>query len=100
MVIIETNLGKITLELDHERTPATCSNFAQYVKDSFYDGLIFHRVIKGFMIQTGGMNKNMEEKETRDSIANEADQGGSNQRGTIAMARNARPPLSKCAIFY
>ena len=70
MIKLTTNKGVITLELDHEKAPITAANFEQYVKDGFYDGVIFHRVIKGFMIQGGGMTPDMGEKATRDSNAN------------------------------
>ena len=75
MIKLTTNKGVITLELDHEKAPITAANFEQYVKDGFYDGVIFHRVIKGFMIQGGGMTPDMGEKATRDSIQNEAQNG-------------------------
>ena len=84
---IETSMGTITLELDAEKAPATVANFAAYAKDGFYDGTIFHRVIDGFMIQGGGFTKDMNQKETREPIRNEAMNGLRNLRGTIAMAR-------------
>ena len=68
---LHTNFGVITLELDHDKAPVTAANFEQYVKDGFYNGVIFHRVIPGFMIQGGGMTEDMHEKDTRDSIQNE-----------------------------
>ena len=80
-------MGTITLELDEAKAPATVANFAQYAKDGFYDGTIFHRVIDGFMIQGGGFTKDMNQKETREAIRNEAMNGLRNDRGTIAMAR-------------
>jgi cyclophilin family peptidyl-prolyl cis-trans isomerase len=86
-VQIKTNQGDITLELDSEKAPATVDNFVQYVKDGFFDGTIFHRVINGFMIQGGGFTADMQQKETRAPIKNEADNGLPNNRGTIAMAR-------------
>ena len=85
--VIETSMGTITLELDEAKAPATVANFAQYAKDGFYDGTIFHRVIDGFMIQGGGFTKDMNQKETREAIRNEAMNGLRNDRGTIAMAR-------------
>ena len=84
---METTLGTITLELDDEKAPATVANFVQYAKDGHYDGTIFHRVIDGFMIQGGGFTKDMNQKETRAPIRNEAMNGLKNLRGTIAMAR-------------
>ena len=84
---IETSLGTITLELNEAKAPATVANFAEYAKAGFYDGTIFHRVIDGFMIQGGGFTKDMNQKATREPISNEAMNGLSNKRGTIAMAR-------------
>ena len=80
-------MGTITLALDDEKAPATVANFVQYAKDGHYDGTIFHRVIDGFMIQGGGFTKDMNQKETREPIRNEAMNGLKNRRGTIAMAR-------------
>ena len=85
--ILETTMGTITLALDEEKAPETVKNFAQYAKDGHYDGTIFHRVIDGFMIQGGGFTKDMNQKETREPIRNEAMNGLRNRRGTIAMAR-------------
>ena len=84
---METSMGTITLELDDEKAPETVANFVQYAKDGHYDGTIFHRVIDGFMIQGGGFTKDMNQKETREPIRNEAMNGLRNKRGTIAMAR-------------
>jgi cyclophilin family peptidyl-prolyl cis-trans isomerase len=84
---IETSMGTITLELDADKAPETVANFAKYAKDGHYDGTIFHRVIDGFMIQGGGFTKDMNQKETRAPIRNEAMNGLKNRRGTIAMAR-------------
>jgi peptidyl-prolyl cis-trans isomerase B (cyclophilin B) len=86
-VILETSLGNITLELYPDKAPDTVENFLAYVESGFYDGTIFHRVIPGFMIQGGGMTTGMNEKTTRPPIKNEAANGLSNTRGTIAMAR-------------
>ena len=86
-VTMETSMGTISLELDEEKAPETVKNFAQYAKDGHYDGTIFHRVIDGFMIQGGGFTKDMNQKETRAPIRNEAMNGLKNRRGTIAMAR-------------
>jgi cyclophilin family peptidyl-prolyl cis-trans isomerase len=84
---IETTKGTITLELNEEKAPATVANFVQYAKDGHYDGTIFHRVIDGFMIQGGGFTSDMNQKQTRAPIRNEAMNGLKNKRGTIAMAR-------------
>ena len=86
-VIMETNLGTITLELDEEKAPETVKNFVAYAEEGHYDGTIFHRVIDGFMIQGGGFTKDMNQKETHAPIRNEAMNGLRNDRGTIAMAR-------------
>lgn len=88
-VVLETSMGTITIELFKEKAPITVKNFLGYVKDGFYDGLIFHRVIKDFMIQGGGMTENMEQKKPKFAIKNEATNGLSNTRGTLAMARTA-----------
>ena len=84
---METSMGTITLELDDAKAPETVANFVQYAKEGHYDGTIFHRVIDGFMIQGGGFTKDMNQKETREPIRNEAMNGLKNLRGTIAMAR-------------
>ena len=99
MIKINTNHGSITLELDADKAPATVENFMQYVTDGHYDGTIFHRVIKGFMIQGGGMEVGMKEKQTRDPIKNEADNGLSNDLGTIAMARTNVPDSATSQFF-
>ena len=91
MIKLHTNFGTIGIELDHEKAPLTAANFEQYVKDGFYDGVIFHRVIKGFMIQGGGMDENMNEKATREPIQNEAQNGLKNDKYTVAMARTQAP---------
>ncbi len=88
-VILETSFGPIVLELYHEQAPITVTNFLRYVDSHFYDGTIFHRVIPGFMIQGGGFTEAMEEKRTEAPIKNEAGNGLSNLRGTVAMARTA-----------
>ena len=87
MITIKTNHGDIGVELFDEKAPISCENFRQYVTDGHYAGTIFHRVIPNFMIQGGGMDENMSSKETRAPIKNEADNGESNARGTLAMAR-------------
>ncbi len=87
MITIKTNHGDIGVELFEEKAPISCENFKQYVTDGHFSGTIFHRVIPNFMIQGGGMDANMSSKATRDPIKNEADNGESNVRGTLAMAR-------------
>jgi len=87
MVRFETSLGAFTLELDAEKAPVSVENFLSYVDDGFFDGLIFHRVIPGFMIQGGGMLPDMSQKKNKAQIKNEATNGLKNDRGTIAMAR-------------
>jgi peptidyl-prolyl cis-trans isomerase A (cyclophilin A) len=87
MVRFETSLGDFTLELDAEKAPISVANFLAYVDDGFFDGLIFHRVIPGFMIQGGGFTPDMEQKKNGKPIKNEAANGLGNARGTIAMAR-------------
>jgi peptidyl-prolyl cis-trans isomerase B (cyclophilin B) len=99
MVKLNTNHGTIVLELDADKAPKTVANFLQYAKDGFYDGTIFHRVINGFMIQGGGMQSGMVEKQTRESIQNEADNGLTNARGTIAMARTPDPHSASAQFF-
>ena len=86
-VVIETNRGSIKVDLDSDKAPATVKNFLDYVERGFYDGTIFHRVIPGFMIQGGGFDEGLDQKATQAAIKNEADNGLSNKRGTIAMAR-------------
>ena len=99
MIKMTTNYGTITMALDHDKAPVSAENFEQYVKDGFYDGTIFHRVIQGFMIQGGGMMPGMVEKQPRDSIKNEADNGLKNDRGTIAMARTNEPHSASSQFF-
>ncbi|MFM9913287.1 MAG: peptidylprolyl isomerase [Methylophilaceae bacterium] len=99
MVKLKTNFGVITLELDAEKAPITVANFLEYVKSGFYDGLIFHRVINGFMIQGGGMLPGMEQKPTNDTIQNEANNGLSNDTYTIAMARTPNPHSASSQFF-
>lgn len=98
-VLMKTSMGEITLELYKDKAPVTVKNFLGYVDDKFYDGTIFHRVIKGFMIQGGGHTADMSKKPTKGPIKNEADNGLSNKRGTIAMARMP-DPHSATAQFY
>ena len=99
MIKMQTSHGTITIELDHEKAPKTCANFEQYVKDGFYEGTIFHRVIDGFMIQGGGMEPGMKEKTTRETIENEAGNGLSNLRGSLAMARTPDPHSASSQFF-
>ena len=87
VVLMQTSKGDITIELDVQKAPLTVSNFLGYVKEGFYDGTIFHRVIENFMVQGGGMTAGMEQKKTKAPVKNEADNGLKNSRGTIAMAR-------------
>jgi cyclophilin family peptidyl-prolyl cis-trans isomerase len=87
VIEIETTMGNIKIELRPDLTPLTVENFLRYIDNNYYDGLIFHRVISGFMIQGGGFDANMVQKSTYDPIKNEADTGISNARGTISMAR-------------
>ena len=87
MITIKTNHGDISVELFDDKAPISCENFRQYIRDGHYAGTVFHRVIPNFMIQGGGMDATMTQKPTRDPIKNEADNGESNVRGTLAMAR-------------
>lgn len=89
MLTIKTNHGDIKVALFADKAPLTCENFLEYVRDGFFDNTIFHRVIANFMIQGGGFDPDMKQKTTRDPIKNEADNGLSNKRGTLAMARTA-----------
>jgi peptidyl-prolyl cis-trans isomerase A (cyclophilin A)/peptidyl-prolyl cis-trans isomerase B (cyclophilin B) len=89
MITIKTNHGDIKVELFDEKAPITCENFRQYIADGFFNDTIFHRVIPNFMIQGGGMEADMSQKRTRAPIKNEADNGESNRRGTLAMARTS-----------
>lgn len=99
MVKLHTNFGEITLELDAEKAPITVANFLQYVDNGFYDGTIFHRVINGFMIQGGGFDTSMNQKSTESEIKNEADNGLSNDKYTIAMARTSAPHSASSQFF-
>jgi len=98
-VKLATTLGDIAIELDEAKAPVTVQNFLNYVRDGFYDGTIFHRVIPNFMIQGGGFNDQMMQMMTQDPITNEADNGLPNDRGTIAMART-QDPNSATAQFF
>ena len=98
-VTFETSHGPFVLELDQGAAPATVENFLTYVRKGFYDGTIFHRVIAGFMIQGGGFSPEFKQLETRAPIRNEADKGGKNDRGTIAMARTSDPHSATAQFF-
>jgi len=98
-VKLETTMGDIVIELNEEKAPVTVNNFLNYVRDGFFDGTIFHRVIPSFMIQGGGMNDQMMQKSTREAIKNEADNGLPNDRGTIAMARTQDPDSATAQFF-
>ncbi|MDO8446027.1 MAG: peptidylprolyl isomerase [Deltaproteobacteria bacterium] len=87
VVLMETSLGNVKIELDQAKAPISVKNFLSYVDDKFYDGTIFHRVISSFMIQGGGFTADMQQKPTKAQIKNEAGNGLSNKRGTLAMAR-------------
>ncbi len=99
MVTIRTTFGELTLELDAEKAPQTVANFISYAKDGFYDGTIFHRVIDNFMIQGGGFDADMNQKETAAPIENEADNGLKNDFGTVAMARTMDPHSATAQFF-
>lgn len=99
MIVLNTNLGQIKIELDYKNAPKTAKNFEDYVKSGHYDGTIFHRVIKGFMIQGGGFTVDFEQKSTKAPIENEADNGLKNDEGTIAMARTNDPHSATCQFF-
>lgn len=99
LVKLETSMGEIVLELNAEKAPATVANFLQYVKDGFYNGTVFHRVINGFMIQGGGFDANLSQKPTRAPVKNEADNGLTNDTYTIAMARTQIPDSASSQFF-
>lgn len=98
-VEMTTNQGKIVLELNASKAPKSVANFMQYAKDGFYNGTVFHRVIPGFMIQGGGFDPKLNQKETRAPIENEAKNGLKNARGTIAMARRNEPDSATAQFF-
>ncbi|MEY3571477.1 MAG: peptidylprolyl isomerase [Burkholderiaceae bacterium] len=98
-VVLTTNHGTITLELDVEKAPKSVENFVTYVKSGHYDGTIFHRVIDGFMIQGGGFDPDMKQKSTNDPIDNEAENGLKNDRYTVAMARTSDPHSATAQFF-
>lgn len=99
MVVLKTNFGEIKLELHADKAPKTVANFLSYVEEGFYDNTIFHRVISNFMIQGGGFEAGLEQKETKAPIENEADNGLSNKVGAVAMART-NDPHSATAQFF
>lgn len=100
MIVFHTNYGPITIELDAEKAPGTVENFLEYVNQGFYENTIFHRVIDGFMIQGGGFEPEMNQKEpTNKTIRNEAHTGLKNKIGTISMARTSDPHSASCQFF-
>ncbi|MDR2051024.1 MAG: peptidyl-prolyl cis-trans isomerase [Deltaproteobacteria bacterium] len=99
LVTLETSLGNIVIALDEEKAPLTSANFIRYVKDGFYDGTVFHRVMDGFMIQGGGFDVNMKEKKTFEPVRNEADNGLKNERYSVAMARTDDPHSATSQFF-
>ena len=98
-VELKTSMGEIVVELNHEAAPVTVDNFVEYVKSGHYDGTIFHRVIAGFMIQGGGMDRDMKERGTREPIKNEARNGLLNAKYTLAMARTGDPHSATSQFF-
>jgi cyclophilin family peptidyl-prolyl cis-trans isomerase len=98
-VTLETSLGTIKLELDAAKAPQTVNNFVEYAKAKHYDGLVFHRVIKGFMVQGGGYDEKFEQRKTRAPVKNEAANGLKNARGTVAMARTGDPHSATSQFF-
>ena len=99
MVLMETSSGDILLELFEDKAPVTVANFLRYVDEEFYNYTIFHRVLKDFMIQGGGLGVRMDEKPTHEPIQNEAGNGVKNVRGTIAMARTSEPHSAAAQFF-
>lgn len=99
MILMKTNYGDIKIQLDHEKAPITAKNFEDYVREGFYNGLIFHRVISNFMIQGGGFEPGMKPRQTKAPIQNEANNGLSNMTGTIAMARTMDPHSASAQFF-
>ncbi|WP_110665546.1 peptidylprolyl isomerase [Salinicola halophilus] len=99
MIALQTNYGTLKLELDYDKAPKTAANFEQYVRDGHYDNTLFHRVIDGFMVQGGGFDTDFEQKSTRAPIDNEADNGLTNQKGTLAMARTQDPHSASAQFF-
>ena len=99
MVKLQTTMGDIVIELNEKAAPVTVKNFLDYAEDGFFDGKIFHRVIPNFMIQGGGFTAEMTQDKNRDPIANEANNGLKNERGTIAMARTSNPDSATAQFF-
>jgi peptidyl-prolyl cis-trans isomerase A (cyclophilin A) len=98
--VLDTNLGPITIELDPEKAPLAAANFAKYADNGYYDGLVFHRVIPDFMVQTGGMDADLKQKKaTYPQVKNESLNGLKNLRGTIAAARTSDPDSASCQFF-
>ena len=100
MVTFHTNYGDIVIKTFADKAPATVENFLDYCKEGFYDNTIFHRVINGFMIQGGGFEPGMKQKETKAPVRNEANNGLANNRGTLAMARTNDPHSATTAQFF
>jgi cyclophilin family peptidyl-prolyl cis-trans isomerase len=98
-VLLKTNKGDITIELFQDKAPISVKNFLAYTDEKFFDGTIFHRVIKGFMVQGGGMTADMHEKSAKPPIKNEAANGLKNKRGTLAMARTPEIDSATCQFF-
>lgn len=98
-VEMTTSKGKVTIELYPDKAPKTVANFTQYARDKFYDGTVFHRVIANFMIQGGGFDASLDKKSTSTTVANEADNGLKNDRGTLAMARTPDPHSASAQFF-
>jgi len=99
VIVLETSLGTVQVELDAEKAPDTVENFLQYVDSGHFDGTVFHRVIPGFMVQGGGFDADMQQKPTRENIQNEAANGLRNDRGTLAMARTSDPHSASSQFF-
>jgi cyclophilin family peptidyl-prolyl cis-trans isomerase len=99
IVVMETSMGNVEIELYPDRAPKTVENFLTYVREEYYDGTIFHRVIKNFMIQGGGFTTEKKEKATKNAVINEADNGLKNDIGTIAMARTPDPNSATSQFF-
>lgn len=98
-VEMKTSMGDLVIELNNEEAPVSVKNFIEYVEDGFYAGTVFHRVINGFMIQGGGMDKDLKSKSNNDPIVNEAANGLKNDRGTLAMARTSDPDSATSQFF-
>jgi cyclophilin family peptidyl-prolyl cis-trans isomerase len=99
IVVMETSMGTIEIELNRKNAPITVENFVNYIEEGYYDGVVFHRIIRGFMIQSGGFDASSEYKETRDPIKIESQNGLKNVRGAIAMARSSDPNSATTQFF-